>query len=109
MMNSYIEPDKKSFLFNLRSNGRLKSMMKFPVESPQHTLMIYDEENEWLLSIGDGGNDNHDDITIMKNDQQNEKPGNGCKQKCFRYYGNKNALCGSEVFEIKHLLVYQMK
>ena len=59
-----------------------------------------------MISVGtDGCNDGKDDITIMKKDCQRTKPGNGCSQQSYEYYGIRNALCGNDSFDIKQFLI----
>ena len=102
--------DKKSFVYSLKSNGRFDKPMKFNIEKYNEGPYLYNEKSEWLISIGsDGGNGGLDDITIMKQDCQNKKPGNGCVQQSYNYGDNKNALCGSEHFDVKRFFVFQMK
>ena len=101
--------DPHSFVFNLRSNGRLSEPMSFPIKNKNEGLFLYPGDNHWLLSIGsDGGNNGLDDITIMKNDCQQRHPGNGCVQQSYHYNGIPNALCGDRRFDIKRFIVIQM-
>ena len=108
-MNGFIS-DPNAFLFSLKSNGRLETPMKFPIKKPDDAILIYYENVSWLLSIGsDDISGGWDDITIMKGDCQNLKPGNGCIQQSYDYHGIENALCGEDKFSIQKIFVIQMK
>ena len=103
--NQYVN-DSNAFVFSLQSNGRLDGMNRFLVKDYNHAMFLYSSTNHWLLSVGsDGGKGGKDDITIMKKDCQNLNPGNGCQQSSYNYNGIKNALCGSDSFDVKQFLV----
>ena len=102
--------DQNSFVFSLKSNGRLEKPMKFPIKNPLKSLKLYFENISWLFSIGSNdGTGGWDDISIMKGDCQNMKPGNGCLQLSYNYHGIENALCGENKFSIQKIFVIQMK
>ena len=62
-----------------------------------------------MISVGsDGGHGKNDDINIMKRDCQENEPGNGCVERSYEYNGIKNALCGSDTFDLKRFYVIQM-
>ncbi|MBR2072123.1 MAG: TLD domain-containing protein, partial [Alistipes sp.] len=44
--------DSNSFLFSLKSNGRLNEMMKFPIKNPNESFWLYNKYSNWLISIG---------------------------------------------------------
>ena len=102
-----VETDKKSFEFNLESNGRLPKPMKFEIKDVEiggYTLFkkFYD-----LISLGE--------IYLRKENKKNESC---CYQHEdeFDYHGIKKALCGKtyyypdyENFTTKRIIVIQMK
>ena len=84
--------------------------MKFNVVHIKESFYLYKERSDWLISVGsDGGKGGTDDITIMKGDCQDHHPGNGCCQQSYNYKGRRNALCGSNHFDIERFFVFQMK
>ena len=101
--------DPNAFVFSLQSNGRLNGMKKFPIKVPSQACWLYSEDETWLISVGDGGGGNNDDINIMKSDYMNEKPGCGCSQNSYEYGRERNVLCGRKNFTLKRLVVIQMK
>ena len=108
-MNGFIS-DPNAFLFSLKSNERLETPMKFPIKKSDDAILIYSESTSWLFSVGaDDGTAGWDDISIMKGDCQNKKPGNGCVQQSYNYHGIENALCGENKFSIQKIFVIQMK
>ena len=102
--------DENSFVFNLRSNGRLSQSMKFSISNQNESIYMYPNNSYWLISIGsDGIRNGVDDITIMKANCQHMSPGNGCCQQSYSYNGIQNALCGSNQFDVKQFFVIQFE
>ena len=84
----YEETDETTFLFNLRSNGRLKEMMKFEIKERKSPYVMYKKNSNRLITLGKDGQ-----IVLFKKD---EKEKSCCRQKndYFDYHGIKCALCG---------------
>ena len=102
-----IQTDKKSFQFNLQSNGRLPGSMKFEIKDlKEGGYILWKKSNDHLIGLGD--------IVLMK---ENKKFESCCYQfeNSFNYYGIENAICGktyemeSGYFTPKRILVIQMK
>ena len=94
--------DSASFVFNLKSNGRLKTPMKFTPNFIS-SYCLHEKSNEILIFL--------DDIVLYKNDVKHKSY---CKQKntLFNYQGIDKALCGKihpQTFIPKRILVLQMK
>ena len=99
--------DKKSFHFNLQSNGRLKHPMKFEIKDLKESgYKLFTNSDEYLLIIGD--------IVLKKEEKKNYS---NCWQteESFNYHGIKSALCGKHQNHIgsirlqpKRILVIQM-
>ena len=70
--------------------------------------VLYDETNNWLLTIGNGGIGLNDDINLMKSYCFESHPRCGCKQSSYDYNGIQNALYGSMNFIPKKFVVIQM-
>ena len=85
IINIYTSTDTKSFLFNLESHGRMKSMMKFNIKNTGRGYFLNDKSHEFLISIGN--------INICK---ENNKNLSGCEQieETYDYQGISNAICG---------------
>ena len=98
--------DNKSFEFNLESNGRLKSPMKFEIKDLKGGSYCLNRKHENnLIILGD--------IELIKENWKNDS---FCYQYewLFDYHGIENALCGKTWnhyvhFKPKHILVIQMK
>ena len=74
-------------------------------------LKLYSKEKEELLSFGylienEKNNEEINDIKIFKKDSNFE---NKCNQISFNYNFENNCLCNENTFEIKRLLVFEMK
>ena len=102
------ETDNKSFEFNLQSNGRLPTPMKFEIkDSKKGGYWLYRKLNDYyLIVLGD--------IFLYKENKKNQS---SCWQNEWRfdYHGIQKALCGktyhnlSGYFTPKRILVIQMK
>ena len=99
-----LQTDKKSFEFNLESNGRLQQPMKFEIRDCKYGgYFLYEESDDCLITLGD--------IILYK---ANYKSESCCSQNeyYFYYHGIKNALCGKPYYFpliIRRLVVIQMK
>ena len=99
-----IKTDKKSFEFNLESNGRLPHPMKFEIKDLQKGgYYLYEKSENHFISLGN--------IYLYK---ENNKNSSCCYQfeHEFDYHGIENALCGKIYpyrFTPKRILVIQMK
>ena len=96
--------DRKSFHFNLQSNGRLKQPMKFEISSTydgKYLITEKDVDSEVLVRIGD--------IELYKKEMKYSK----CYQQenNFDYKGIKSALNGNNdnFFIVKKIIVIQME
>ena len=88
----YTFTDFKSFEFNIESNGRLKSMMKFPIKDVSCGYFLYDKSDEILVSLGN--------IVLVK---ENKRHLSGCIQRedKYDYQEISNALCGKQDIKMK--------
>ncbi|BFU25672.1 trichohyalin, putative [Entamoeba histolytica] len=101
-VESYII-DSKSFVFSLKSNGRMKRMKKFDIIFPQYAFHLFKQSHDYLFEFG------LDDICIFK---ENDKTYSYCNQHSFEYKGISNALCGKQLpkyFTPKRIIVIEMK
>ncbi|BFU26384.1 predicted protein [Entamoeba histolytica] len=97
--------DSKSFVFSLKSKGRIKRMMKFDIKQPHDAFRLWNQSDNWLFNFGC----NSGDICASK---ENNKPKSFCQQRSFEYKGISNALCGKEYpkrFTPKRIIVIEMK
>ena len=98
--------DKNSFVFSLKSNGRLDNPEKFVIkqEYADWAFQLYRSDEKYLFSIGGG-----EDISIKKKEM---KSNNFCKQIVYDYKGKENVLIGKEgvenPFTVKQIQVWQM-
>ncbi|BFU23929.1 TLD, putative [Entamoeba histolytica] len=95
--------DSKSFVFSLKSNGRMEGMMKFDIKEPQDAFYLYYQSDDYLFAFGYG------DIRIFK---ENNKTESSCKQHSFEYKGISNTLCGKQLpkyFTPQRIIVIEMK
>ena len=96
--------DTNTFLFNLRSNKRLKGPMKFEIIECDDSYKLFPKDHISLIHLGKVGQ-----IRLMKNGSYELS---SCFQsnKSFDYHQIQNALCGPiDSFQIKRLSVYQME
>ena len=103
----WIQTDKKTFHFNLESNGRLKQPMKFEIKDLKWGgIYLGRKSDEYLILLGD--------ICLRK---ENNKSKSHCYQSenWFDYHGIQNALCGKQpdkygdmYFTPQRILVIQM-
>ena len=107
MVESYtkeIQTDRKSFHFNLISNGRLRQPMKFQLRNISCGIWLFGNSDELLITIGD--------IVLSKQNRKNE-----CwyyqSNDNFHNHGIENAVCGkrglNNPFNPKRIIVIQMK
>ena len=84
---------KDSFLFLLKSNGRLDGMMKFEIQQQHNGYILDDKNNDRLIRIGFGK-----DCYIEKKDEHlKQKAYSGCyvnQSSTFDYHGLSNVLIG---------------
>ena len=106
--NNYIN-DPNSFLFSMKSNGRINGMKKFKINYSQNAFYLCAKNSSGLFGFGGGH-----DIFVSQKDQG----GSYCKQHSFNYEGISNALCESNNYNYynnqinftpKHFIVIQMK
>ncbi|GAB1223301.1 hypothetical protein ENUP19_0141G0002 [Entamoeba nuttalli] len=103
--DGYYTNDSNSFLFSLKSKGRMKGMIKFDIEIPQNAFCLFNQSDDRLFEFGYG----YSDILVYK---ENNKTYSYCNQYSFSYEGVSNALCGKEwpnYFTPKRIIVIQMK
>ena len=98
--------DDETFIFTLKSNGRMKQPVSFGIEyvDKDYSFILFKEDSSKLFAFGKGN-----DILIMKS---GGKSNCTCKQQSFDYQGNMNVLIGKEgnenPFTVKSLQVWQM-
>ena len=91
--------DDKTFLFSLKSNGRLDGMIKFEIKDNQHTFYLWDDYD--LFYIG------NTDIRIYKSSRKSSS--NSQSTSTFDYHGLSNPLRGtSSEFTPKRIVVIQL-
>ena len=85
----FMDTDIKSFEFNVESNGRMKSMMKFDIKDTNRGYWLNDKSNDILMLLGD--------IVLRK---ENKKSLSFCEQRedKYDYQGIPEALCGRTVY-----------
>ena len=94
---AWISTDLKSFLFNIQSNGRLPSMMKFDIINTKYGYLLTKPTDDLLINIGNIRLYKHDTL-IESSSWQNESN--------FNYYGIENALCGKKQNEYGKIFFY---
>ncbi|BFU25010.1 predicted protein [Entamoeba histolytica] len=97
--------DSKSFIFSLKSNGRMKGMKKFDIKQPERAFYLFYQLGDSLFGFGNGFGDIH----VCK---ESYKTQSYCSQQSFSYEGISNALCGKEFpyhFTPKRIIVIEMK
>ena len=95
----------ETFLFNLRSNGRLDGPKKFEVINPEYPYVLYDLPEQGLITFGKGRQ-----IMLYKKNKRYESH---CTQRnnVFNYHGYKMAIIGkgqNSPFTPIRIVVYQM-
>ncbi|BFU23053.1 predicted protein [Entamoeba histolytica] len=93
--------DSKSFVFSLKSNGRMKGMKKFDIKQTQYAFYLNNQIQDCLFKFGFGN-----DIFVCK---ENYKTKSWCEQQSFEYNEIENALCGKFFFTPKQIIVIEMK
>ena len=83
--DEWIYTNNKSFEFNIESNGRLKSMMKFPIKKTRCGYKSYDKSDKILIILGN--------IVLWKDKKRNSSY---CEQneELYNYQRISNAICG---------------
>ena len=98
-----IQTDRKSFEFNLQSNGRLNGMIKFQIRNINAGIWLFGKSDELLITIGD--------IVLSKEDKKCESWFYQSNDN-FHYHDIENPVCSkrglSFPFTIKRLIVIQM-
>ena len=81
----WISTNTQSFEFNIESNGRLKSMMKFSIKNTNRGYFLNDKSDELLISLGN--------IILYK---ENNRYISYCiqREELYDYQGIPNAVCG---------------
>ena len=95
--------DNKSFLFNLKSNGRLSNPTKFEIKQSHRAFYFHPESNPELLFLGC-----HGSLCVYIKELKDQSI---CDQyeSAYQYHGIENAVCGKEEFIPKRITVIQMK
>ena len=101
--DSWIETNCDTFLFSLRSNGRIKEMMKFEIKNINNGCLLKPNADNVLISLGSGS------IYLYKKNCKEQSCCYQHKQSHFDYHGINNALCGSHKFKPKRIIVIEMK
>ena len=95
--------DPKSFLFNLKSNGRLQGMMKFNISDPSRAIRVFtqsDKEGD-MFELGWG------DFRVFKKHKTSScYCANG---GCYNYQGVSYGMCGQHHFTVKRVIAIQLK
>ena len=107
--DTWISTDNNTFLFSLKSNGRLNGMMKFEIKDTSKGYFLYYKSHlTHLISLGGGV-----DLHLCK---QNSKSRSSCCQNtsCFNYHSTTNPFVGgngsgSKNFTPRRITVIQMK
>ena len=107
--DAWISTDTNTFLFSLKSNGRLKGMMKFEIKNTNNGYFLRTKsESPYLIHLGGGAA-----IGLAK---ENSKGSSYCYQNnsYFDYHGTENPLVGGsgsgdKYFTPKRITVIQMK
>ena len=82
----YCQVSSTSFMFNLRSNGRLPTPMKFETLDPKENRFgLFDKNEKYLARLGD--------LFIYKKENKDESFCWQCN-KIFNYHNYEKALCG---------------
>ena len=94
--------DPKSFLFNIKSNGRLSKMMKFDIIKSSDALRVYDknEKEGDIFEFGWG------DFRVLK-----KHKASSCycaKGTTYNYQGISSAMCGKRNFTAKRVIAIQL-
>lgn len=97
---TFIE-DNHSFVFSLRSNGRLKEMKRFDIKDKTHAFVLYKNKTMGLFGFGEGR-----DISVWKKSAAEKSY---TTQKSFDYEKNILALTGANNFTPKRIIVLQLK
>ena len=106
--NSWISTDNNTFLFSLKSNGRLNGMMKFEIKDTNKGYAVYQISHEYLIGLGAEFG-----IVLYK---ENSKGKSNCRQNnsYFDYHGTENPLVGGsgiesrKYFTPKRIIVIEM-
>ena len=105
--NGWTGADEKTFVFSLKSNGRINGMKKFEIRDIRYGIFGCSNGDACLISLGRGT-----DIGLMK---KHSKSSCWCNQECsnFNYEGINTGLCGPNPMETnftpKRITVIQMK
>ena len=98
---------EESFLFSLKSNGRLNGMLKFEQKNYCYGLYIYDKSNSYIFGL-------HDGFYICK---ENSKSSSNIteREQSFDFHGKSNIFLSNSgngswpKFTPKRFVVIQMK
>ena len=107
IVNRWVETDDRSFLFNIKSDNRLKNMMKFEIRKGRFGYKMFDLADDCLINLGD-----RMAICLFKDNRKHESY---CFQdgRFFNYHGVDEALVGKtgydECFVPARIIVIQMK
>ena len=106
--DNYCSTDENSFLFSLKSNGRLNGMMKFEIKNTDGGYRLFSQSDDILIQLGYGYNGA---IHLMKS---SKKSHSYCYQHddYFNYHGTSNPLIGKSngsTFIPQRIVVIQMK
>ena len=98
--SDWVQTSKKSFEFNLKSNGRFDKFMKFEIINPwEGGYTLSNQTDGLLIWIGD--------IILYKKEKRKYS---SCLQTndYFNYHGVEHALCGKIDFIPKRIVVFEM-
>ncbi|BFU26191.1 hypothetical protein EHI2019_000520600 [Entamoeba histolytica] len=101
-IHGYIN-DSQSFVFSLKSNGRIKGMKKFNIKEPEYAFRFCNQSYGWLLVL---------DMVIFVVLKKMIKQIHFFHQRLFEYEGIRKALCGKEFhkwFTPKGIIAIEMK
>ena len=100
--------DEKGYLFSLMRNGKLTGK-KYPLKENEYDFFPSFDDYTILGGFGaeyENGEHHFKDILLQKKEM---KERNFCRQHSYEYYGEENALCGEEYFDVKRIVVFEMK
>ena len=101
--------DRNSFFFSIDSNERKNGQLEIKKSKYSRTFQLNENDEQKLFSVGYFKDKFRcDDITIMKEEYQNEEPRNRFHQYCFDRNGRKKELFLKDRFEVKRIMVYQV-
>lgn len=98
-----VTDDDDCLLFSLKKDG-VFDPRSFDYERG-HSFLIFPQSNDYLFVFGLTEDGYYKDLAIRKKDCG----GGFCKQHSFEYNDNHHSLCGKTRFNVKRIVVYQIK